>query len=154
MLAIVGAVVTQAAVGFFRVRRFINLSLPVYAVLVIFVVFALIGAPCFLVAFVVGFVSHTGQLKQAYQISQIFSHVEIYMKGGGGEKAAGGGWRPSGILTIPLHLPWLRHHGSGIPMHDAGHRIRWGGLALMGPRSLHPDSLIGLAPALLLPPET
>ena len=64
------------------------------------------------------------------------------MKGGGGEKAAGGGWRPSGILTILLHLPWFRLRGSGLPMHGAGHRIRRGRLALAGPRSLHLDSLI------------
>ena len=64
------------------------------------------------------------------------------MKGGGGEKLATGGWRPSGILTILLHLPWFRLRGSGLPMHGAGHRIRRGRLALAGPRSLHLDSLI------------
>jgi len=25
-----------------------------------------------------------------------------------------GGWRPSGILTIPLPLPWIRLDGSGV----------------------------------------
>ena len=162
MLAVVGAVVTQATVGFLGVGRFINLSLPVDAVLVVFVVVALIGAPCFLVAFVVGFVSHTGQLKQAYHISQIFSHTEIYMKGGADEKADRGGWRPFGNVDYPAALtmapaPWFGNPdypahltmapASGLGLHGSGCRIRWGGLALAGPRSLHPDPL-------LRPPET
>jgi len=84
------------------------------------------------------------------------------MEGGGDEKVSSGGWRPFGNVDYPAALtmapaPWfgnpdyLAHltmaPASGLGLHGSGCRIRWGGLALAGPRSLHPDPL-------LRPPET
>ena len=162
VLAVVGFIVGQPSLRFLGVGAFVDLPLLVDAIFVVLVVFALVGAPRFLVSFVVGFVSHARQLKQTYHISQIFSHTEIYMKGGADEKADRGGWRPFGNVDYPAALtmapaPWFGNPdypahltmapASGLGLHGSGCRIRWGGLALAGPRSLHPDPL-------RRPPET
>ena len=69
-----------------------------------------------------------------------------------------GGWRASGILTILLHLPWIRVHGSGIltiridlpwfriltklinllMIHGSGCVVRAAGFGVRGPRCLIP----------------